>query len=200
MYWIPLVCPYGRYLNKSYTFSINIEVWAAPSQYNYWIRTGQSGPHPDRKKGLSSPPTRIDSGAHKPLGARRLRGGVDLSPPPNAEVNAWSNPPPPISLHGMVLRHGYNFIVAGIAQSIKWLGYGLDNRGSIPDRGNNFFLRHRDQTDSEVHPASYQMGNGGSFSEAKATGAWSWPPTHLHLVPRRLRMCPDIPPLPHTSS
>jgi hypothetical protein len=38
-------------------------------------------------------------------------------------------------------------------------------RGSIPDRGNdgNFFLRHRVQTGSGVHPASYPMGTGRIF-------------------------------------
>jgi hypothetical protein len=36
------------------------------------------------------------------------------------------------------------------------IGYGLDDRGSVPDRGNDriFSLRNRLQTDSGVHPAS----------------------------------------------
>jgi len=41
-------------------------------------------------------------------------------------------------------------------------GYGLDDRmiGSW-----DFFLRHRVQTDSGAHPASYPMSIGGSFPE-----------------------------------
>jgi len=48
-------------------------------------------------------------------------------------------------------------------------------------RAGNFSLRHRDQTGSGAHPASYPMGMGGCFPGIKAAGAWSWP--HIHLVP-----------------
>jgi hypothetical protein len=51
---------------------------------------------------------------------------------------------------------------------------GFDSR-----KGLEFFLRHRVQTGSRVHPASYPMGTRGSFTGVKATGAWSWP---FHLV------------------
>jgi hypothetical protein len=43
-------------------------------------------------------------------------------------------------------------------------------------------------------PASYPMHNAGSYPVSKAAGAWSWPTTHLHLVPR-LRMSGTISPL-----
>jgi hypothetical protein len=52
---------------------------------------------------------------------------------------------------------------ARVAQSIEEIGYGLDYRGSIPGKGNdrNFFLRHRVQIGSGIHPAFYSMGIGG---------------------------------------
>jgi hypothetical protein len=56
------------------------------------------------------------------------------------------------------------------------LGYGLDDQGSrvrFPAGAGNFSLRHRVQTGSRAHPASYQMGTRG----AKLT-------TDLHPVPR----------------
>jgi hypothetical protein len=40
--------------------------------------------------------------------------------------------------------------------------------------------RHRVQNGSGAHPASYPMGNRGSFPGGKATGAWSWPLTSIY--------------------
>jgi hypothetical protein len=51
---------------------------------------------------------------------------------------------------------GPEFSVVGIAT-----GYGLDDRG----------VGVRVQTGSEVHPASYPMGTGGSFPGGKAARA-----------------------------
>jgi hypothetical protein len=80
---------------------------------------------------------------------------------------------------------------AGIAQSVKWLGYGLDYRDWIPARSRDFFyIRHRIQTSSWAHPASYRMGNVGRSVKLI---------TNLHLLPS-LRMLGAISPLPHTSS
>jgi hypothetical protein len=59
--------------------------------------------------------------------------------------------------------------------------------GSILGRSIDSSLRHRVQTDSEAHSASYPIRTGGSF------------PTNLHLVPR-LWIRGAILPLPHTSS
>jgi hypothetical protein len=36
---------------------------------------------------------------------------------------------------------------------------------------------HVVQSGSEVHPASYLIGTGGSFPGGQAAGAWSWPLT-----------------------
>jgi hypothetical protein len=44
--------------------------------------------------------------------------------------------------------------------------YGLDDRGSIPDRGRGFFFCV--QTGSGAHPASCPMGTGGTFPGGKA--------------------------------
>jgi hypothetical protein len=38
----------------------------------------------------------------------------------------------------------------------------------IPAEAKNFSLRHRVQTGSGAHPASYPMGTGGSFPAGKA--------------------------------
>jgi hypothetical protein len=58
---------------------------------------------------------------------------------------------------------------AGVAHSEYRLSHGLEKGGSIPGRGNGGIssLRHRIQTDSEAHPASYPMGPEGY----KADGA-----------------------------
>jgi hypothetical protein len=81
---------------------------------------------------------------------------------------------------------------AVIAQSVHWLGYGLDHRGSrvrFPAGAGNFSFHHRVQTGSGAHPAFYPIGTGGSFpGGVKLT-------TYLHLVPRS-RMRGAIPPLP----
>jgi hypothetical protein len=64
-----------------------------------------------------------------------------------------------------------------LAQSEQRLGYGVDDWGSIPGRGNdgNFSVPHRVLTVSGVKPASCQMSTGGSYIAGKAAGAWSWP-------------------------
>jgi hypothetical protein len=81
----------------------------------------------------------------------------------------------------------------------RWIGYGLDDRGSISGKEQvmDFFLRHSVQSGFAAHPASYQMGTGilspGVESrDVKLT-------TRLHLVPR-LRMRGAISPLSHPSS
>jgi hypothetical protein len=45
----------------------------------------------------------------------------------------------------------------------------------VPAGNGNFFLYHCVQTGSGAHPASYPMGNSGSFLGGKAAGSWSWP-------------------------
>jgi len=50
---------------------------------------------------------------------------------------------------------------------------------SLPGRGWEFSLCHSDQTGSGSHPASYPMGNRGSFPGGKAAGTWSWPLTSI---------------------
>jgi hypothetical protein len=63
---------------------------------------------------------------------------------------------------------------AGVAQSVYWLGYGLDERGSFPGGGRFFIFSPPRPRRVWGPPASYQMGNGGCILEAKATGVWSW--------------------------
>jgi hypothetical protein len=47
--------------------------------------------------------------------------------------------------------------------------YGLDDRGSIPDRGRGFFfLAPASRPALGAHPASYPMGTGGFFPGGKA--------------------------------
>jgi hypothetical protein len=63
------------------------------------------------------------------------------------------------------------------------LGYGLDDRGSIPGRIIGFSLRHRVQTGSGAHLASYLMGTRVSFPRGK--GPWRRadhsPPTNTEV-------------------
>jgi hypothetical protein len=42
-------------------------------------------------------------------------------------------------------------------------GYGLEDRGSIPDRYTKCFLLHIVHTDCGAHPAYYSMHTWGSF-------------------------------------
>jgi hypothetical protein len=54
------------------------------------------------------------------------------------------------------------------------LGYGVDDWGSkvrFPAEAGNFSLRHRVQTGSGLHPASYSMGTRSCLLEAKSAGA-----------------------------
>jgi hypothetical protein len=46
--------------------------------------------------------------------------------------------------------------------------YGLDDRGSIPDRSRGFFFWPLRPDRSGAHPASYPIGTGGSFPRGKA--------------------------------
>jgi len=45
----------------------------------------------------------------------------------------------------------------------------------IPAGAGNFSLRHRVQTGSGTHPASYPTGTRGSFLGGKVTRAWNSP-------------------------
>jgi hypothetical protein len=71
-----------------------------------------------------------------------------------------------IYFHGVKMVSG-----AGVAQSVWRLGYGLDDRGSIPGGGSDdiFSLRHCFQTGSGAHPA-YLMCTGGSFLGVRGPG------------------------------
>jgi hypothetical protein len=57
--------------------------------------------------------------------------------------------------------------------TFKRLYFGLDDPDSkvrFPAGAGNFSLRHRVQTGSGVHSASYPMGTRGSFPGGKAAG------------------------------
>jgi len=51
----------------------------------------------------------------------------------------------------------------------------MNDSGSIPDEGSDgiLSLRHRVQTGSVVHPASYTIDSVVSFPEVKVAWAWS---------------------------
>jgi hypothetical protein len=71
--------------------------------------------------------------------------------------------------------------------------YGLDDRGSIPDRGRGFSSSLCVQTGSGAHPASCTVGTGDPFPEGKARPGRDADHSP-HLVPK-LRMSRAIPPL-----
>jgi hypothetical protein len=71
----------------------------------------------------------------------------------------------------LFIFHKTYLISVGIAT-----GYWLDDRGvgiRLPEWVSYYFLLHSVQTGSPVHPASHQMGTGGSFPGGKAAGARS---------------------------
>jgi hypothetical protein len=92
------------------------------------------------------------------------------------------------------IRHPYE-VTHNLIQYMKTIGYGLDDRSSIPGTGNDgaFSLRYRARIGDETHPAPYSIGSGGSFPGGKAAGAWSWP---LNTTSTEMRMRGAIPPLP----
>jgi hypothetical protein len=61
--------------------------------------------------------------------------------------------------------------------------YGLDDRGSIPEKAENFSSSPGVQTGSEAYPASYPMGTEG-LSPGIKRGRGVTLTTHPHLVPR----------------
>jgi hypothetical protein len=98
---------------------------------------------------------------------------------------------PSATVFNIVFLYGLG---AGIAQLYS-AGLRAGRSGvRIPAGAWNFSFHHRVQTGSEALSASYPMRTSGSFPEGKAAEAWSWPLTHLHLVPRS-RMRVAIPPL-----
>jgi len=59
----------------------------------------------------------------------------------------------------------------------------------FPTGAGNVSLRHRVQTDSEAHPASYPIGTGCSFPGGKAAEAWS---RSLTSIKRRGWECVEL--------
>jgi len=60
--------------------------------------------------------------------------------------------------------------LGGIAQSIQWLGYGLDNWSSVSSRSMDLFsFRYCVQTGSGAQQVSYPTGTGD-----KAAEVWRW--------------------------
>jgi hypothetical protein len=57
------------------------------------------------------------------------------------------------------------------------MGYQLDGHGSIPGEARDFSLLYNMQTSSGAQPASYPVGNGGSFHGVKL---YLHSPIHLH--------------------
>jgi len=87
------------------------------------------------------------------------------------------------------------FLGAGEAQSVHRLSYGLDERGSISEGGNDgIFSLHPVRTSSGSHPASYPNGDRVLLPRVKSNRGMKLT-THLHLLPK-LRIRGVIPPLP----
>jgi hypothetical protein len=59
--------------------------------------------------------------------------------------------------------------------SVEWTTQGSEFESRW---GQKFSLLPLVQTGSGIHPTSYPMRTGGSFSGGKAAGAWSWPLTY----------------------
>jgi hypothetical protein len=82
-----------------------------------------------------------------------------------------------------ILMHLCSLCGDMIAQSIKWLCYGLDNRQTLvqfPALARYFSLHQSVQTGSGAHPTSCPVGTGGSITGDKAAGTWSWQLTSIY--------------------
>jgi hypothetical protein len=75
------------------------------------------------------------------------------------------------------------------------MGYGLDNRGSIPARGKMSFL-HSVQTGYGAQPTSYAMGTGSSFRGYKAARGPEQEADHSPPSRAEVKNGGTIPPLP----
>ena len=82
-----------------------------------------------------------------------------------------------------------NKIVAGIAQTVQWIGHGLDDRGIVvrfPARAIDFSLLRSVQMGSVAHAASCSVGHRATGQAMKLTtspsqcGGWEWVETYLH--------------------
>jgi hypothetical protein len=99
-------------------------------------------------------------------------------PPPQYVFMAWC-----LVKHGIYfgpnriifrINHFKYFVTNRDSSVDIGLGYGQDGWGSrvrFPAVAENFSPHHRVQNGCEAHPASYPMGNGGSFPGGKAAGA-----------------------------
>jgi hypothetical protein len=65
-----------------------------------------------------------------------------------------------------------------VAQSVQWLGNGLDDQGSIPGRGFEGTLRHGDQTGSNPYRGRLPPSTG----EVKIAWSYTSAPQHVFMV------------------
>jgi hypothetical protein len=70
--------------------------------------------------------------------------------------------------HNRVL---YSPLQLWIAQSVWWLGHGLEDLGLIPVETGIYFLSHHVLTETGTKWASWPVGTGGPFPADKVVGA-----------------------------
>jgi hypothetical protein len=87
-----------------------------------------------------------------------------------------------------------NIIMSSDSSVVVATGYGLDGRDSIPGKARDFSLLHNIQTCSEIHPASYPIGIGGSFPWSKAAGERSWLLSSTQCRSKKWWSCKCTPP------
>jgi hypothetical protein len=89
-------------------------------------------------------------------------------------------------------------LTAGIAQSVQWLGYGLDDKGigiSQPEEARDSSFLDSILTSFGAHPNFYGMATEGSFPGGKLAEALT---LIIHHLIQRLGMLAATPPLPLT--
>jgi hypothetical protein len=145
---------------------------------------------------------------HRPIKKRRRKNLFSASEPrrkntvsvtsgfiPTAVINSYSrNTIFPVLycsvLALIVICTNYSCMVA---QSVQWLGYGMDNRSSIPGRGWDFFLiATTSRSDLGPTQPPFRCVPGAPSPRLRGLGVKLT--TYLHL-PQRLIMCGAIPPL-----
>jgi len=66
-----------------------------------------------------------------------------------------------------------------VAQSVQWLGYGLDDRGSVLSKGREFFFSPPRPDRLWGPPGLPSNEKQVLFPGSKAAAAWSWPLTSI---------------------
>jgi len=122
----------------------------------------------------------LSSGVERP--GRKADHSLSSSAKDN-NARSYTSTPPYVFMMWHLVKHRDNlychFPRTGTAQSVQWLFYGLDDRGSITDRDSDIFSSPLHSDRLGILPSPVSMCKGASFSRGKLAGAWGWPVTSI---------------------